>query len=106
MSGILRDIAIIVIAVETIIINALLVVMVWQIWRLIKLLQTEIKPIIADAQETVGTVRGTANFVSHHIVSPVAQAGGKAAGARRFWQVLTAELGFWRGTKPPVGPLS
>ena len=77
ISGTIRDIAIILIAVETIIINALLVILVWQIWRLVKMFQNEIKPIIDDAQETVGTVRGTATFVSQNVVDPVAKAGGR-----------------------------
>ena len=33
ISGTIRDIAIILIAVETIVINVLLVILVWQIWR-------------------------------------------------------------------------
>lgn len=102
MSGTIRDIAIIVIAVEAIVINALLVILVWQIWRLVKMFQNEVKPIIQDTQDTVGTVRGTATFVSQNIVNPVAKAGGKVAGARRFWQVLTAELRPQRSPTPPV----
>jgi hypothetical protein len=39
ISATLRDIAIIIVAVETIIINALLILLVWQIWRLIKLIR-------------------------------------------------------------------
>ncbi len=92
ISGTIRDIAIILIAVETIIINALLVILVWQIWRLVKMFQKEVKPIIDDTQETVGTVRGTATFVSQNVVDPVAKAGGKMAGVRRTWQVLTADV--------------
>lgn len=92
ISGTIRDIAIILIAVETIVINVLLVILVWQIWRLVRMFQKEIKPIIDDAQETVGTVRGTTTFVSQNVVVPVAKAGGKVAGFRRTLQVLTADV--------------
>ena len=92
ISATVRDIAIILIAVETIIINALLVILVWQIWRLVKMFQKEIKPIIDDTQETVGTVRGTATFVSQNVVNPVAKAGGKVAGFRRTMQGLAGDV--------------
>ena len=60
----IRDIAIIIIALQSIVIGGLLGLLVWQIWRLVKTLQADIKPIIQDAQATVNTVRGTATFVS------------------------------------------
>ncbi len=92
ISATIRDIAIIVIAVETVLINLLLGILIWQIWRLVKMVQTEIKPIIQDTQETVSTVRGTATFVSENVVTPVAKTGGKLAGARRTLQVLSEGL--------------
>jgi hypothetical protein len=92
ISATIRDIAIIVIAVETIVINVLLAVLIWQIWRLFKMLQTEIRPIIQDTRDTVSTVRGTTSFVSENVVAPVAKTGGKIAGFRRTLQVLTADL--------------
>ena len=55
ISATLRDIAIIIVAVETIIINALLIILVWQIWRLIKMVRDEIKPILEDTKETSST---------------------------------------------------
>ncbi len=78
-----RDIAIIIVALETIIINVLLAVLVIQIIRLIRLLRNEILPIIGSTQETMGTVRGTATFVSDHVVQPVVKVSSYAAGVRR-----------------------
>ncbi len=71
LSAIIRDIAIIIIAVQSIVIGILIAVLIWQIWRLVKILETEVKPIIEDTQATVNTVRGTANFVSDTVVQPV-----------------------------------
>ena len=71
LSATIRDIAIIVIAVQSIVIGILIGVLIWQIWRLVKIIQTELKPIIEDTQTTVNTVRGTATFVSDTVVDPV-----------------------------------
>lgn len=107
----LRDIAIIFLALESIVTLTLLSILIWQIWRLIKMLQTEVLPVLRDAQETVATVRGTANFVSDNVVSPVVTANSKVAGMRRTVQVLMADLPLQRKQKggapytpPPVVP--
>lgn len=92
ISATLRDIAIIIVAVETIIINALLIILVWQIWRLIKMVRDEIKPILEDTKETVGTVRGTADFVSSNVVDPVVKTSGRIAGFRQTLRTLQAEI--------------
>ena len=88
----IRDIAIIIIAIQSIVIGALLGLLIWQIWRLVKTLQTDIKPIIQDTQSTVNTVRGTATFMSNNVVEPVVKTSGKVAGFRRTVQSLTADL--------------
>ena len=92
LSATIRDIAIIIIAIQSIVIGLLLGVLIWQIWRLIKMVQSEIKPIIQDAQDTVSTVRGTATFVSDNVVDPVIRTSKTMAGLRRTVQVLTADL--------------
>ncbi len=92
ISATIRDIAIIIIAVETIVIGALLGILIWQVWRLVKLLQNEIKPIIQNTQETVNTVKGTATFMSDNVVNPVMKTSSKLVGARRTVQMLTSEL--------------
>jgi hypothetical protein len=92
ISATIRDIAIIIIAVQTIVIGALLGLLVWQIWRLVKLVQTEIKPIITNTQETVNTVRGTTAFVSEQVVDPVIRTSRTIARLRGALQSLTADL--------------
>jgi len=84
-----RDIAIIILAVESIIIGALLVFLIIQIQRLIKLMRHEIKPILDSTNETVSTVRGTATFLSDHLVSPMVKISSFFSGVRRSAQVLT-----------------
>lgn len=78
-----RDIAIVLLALESIIIGIILLVLVIQVVRLVRLLRDEILPIVKSTQETVGTVRGTANFMSDHLVQPVVKASSYAAGVRQ-----------------------
>lgn len=116
ISGAIRDIAIIIVALEILILNALLIVLVWQIWRLVKMIQTEVKPIIQDTQETVGTVRGTADFVSENVVEPVVATSSKLAGWRRTASVLRGEVqatvdqmrpkSTGTGRSAPAGPVN
>lgn len=89
LSATIRDIAIIIIAVQSIVIGVLIGVLIWQIWRLVKILQTEIKPIIDDTQATVNTVRGTATFVGDAVVEPVIRTNRTVA----RWTGMAAALG-------------
>ena len=83
-----RDIAIILLALESIIIGITLIVLVIQVIRLVKLLRGEVIPILRSTQETVGTVRGTATFMSDHLVQPVVKVSSYAAGARQAVNTL------------------
>lgn len=88
----LRDIAIIVLAIQTLLVNILLGVLIWQVWRLVKIIQTEVKPIIEDTQETVSTVRGTTGFVSENVVEPVVRTSKNVTRWRATLSALTGEL--------------
>ena len=85
-----RDIAIIVLALESIVIGVVLVLLLWQLRNLTRLLQQEIKPILDSARETLGTVQGTTNLVSETIVSPAIKINEVAAGVRRVMEVILA----------------
>ena len=85
---IVRDIAIIVLALESIVIGVVLALLLWQVRSLTRLLQEEIKPILDSARQTVGTVKGTTNLVSETIVSPAIKVGSLFAGVRRTWEVI------------------
>ncbi len=83
-----RDIAIIFLAVETIIIGIFLAVLVWEVWRLIKMLNTEIKPILQSADETARTVRGTATFVSDNFVTPMVRVSSFTSGVMEALRII------------------
>jgi len=83
-----RDIAIIVLALESIIIGGLLIFLILQVRQLIVMFQREIRPIIDSTNETVSTVKGTTQFMSEHVVSPVVKVASVISGVRRASQVL------------------
>jgi hypothetical protein len=86
--AVVRDIAIVVLAFESIVIGVVLALLLWQVRSLTRLLQQEVKPILDSARETVGTVKGTTNLVSRTIVQPAVKIGSLAAGVRRAWEVI------------------
>ena len=87
--GLLRDAAIIFVAFETLIIGVLLIVLMLQVQSLVVLLRDEIKPMLEVANETLATVRGTTEFVSHNVVSPVIKWSGYLAAVRRIFQQVS-----------------
>jgi hypothetical protein len=92
--GLLRDAAIIFVAFETLIIGVLLIVLMVQVQSLVVLLRDEIRPMLEAVNETLATVRGTTQFVSHNVVSPMMKWSGYLAGL----QAILREIGGLRGT--------
>ncbi len=91
-SATVRDIAIIIVALESIFVFILLGVLVWQIWRLTKLIQTEVKPVLQDAQETINTLKATTTFMSDNVVQPAVKASGQVVRARTTVRTLVREI--------------
>jgi hypothetical protein len=67
----IRDIMIIFMALEFMILGLTLVILIIQLAALINLLQNEIKPILDSTNETANTLRGTAIFLSDNLTEPV-----------------------------------
>ena len=84
-----RDVAIIVLALESIIIGILLVFLILQMNGLIRLLREEIQPILDSVNDTASTVRGTTVFVTDTVVSPVMRLAGMISALRRIVDVLS-----------------
>lgn len=80
----IRDIFIIFLAFESLIIGAALIILIIQVASLINLLQNEVKPILQATSETVNTLRGTTEFLSENVVEPVIRLNSYLAGLRRF----------------------
>ncbi len=84
----LRDIMIIALALVSCIFGITLMLLFVMVVRLLNMLEFEIKPILEKTNETLGTVRGTTNFVSQNVVQPVTKASSYVAGFRKGIAVL------------------
>lgn len=83
-----RDIFIIFLALESLLIGAALVVLIIQLASLINLLQNEVKPILRSTSETVNTLRGTTAFLSENLVEPVIKLNSTLAGLRKLFSLF------------------
>jgi len=81
--AILRDVVIIFLAFEAMLIGFVLVLLVIQIARLTTVIQDEVKPILDSTHETVSTLRGTSKFLSNNLVSPVMKASSSLSAVRQ-----------------------
>lgn len=93
-----RDLFIIVLAFETFIIGALLIILIYQLVSLIRMLRDDLKPMIESTQETVNTVKGTATFVSQRVTKPAIAASSYTTGIARSIRVLLKMLPRRRST--------
>jgi hypothetical protein len=84
----IRDIVIIFMAIESLLIGVALIVLVIQLARLTDLLVNEVKPILDSTNETLGTIRGTTHFLSKNIVQPVVKVNSSFAAIRRAAELL------------------
>ena len=84
----IRDIFIIVVALESLIIGVALIVLIVQLASLINLLQNEVRPILTATSETVNTLRGTAEFLGENVVEPVIKLNGYLAGLTRMLELM------------------
>lgn len=87
-TGRVRDVFIIFMALESLVIGAALIILIVQLARLINLLQNEIQPIIHSTNETVNTLRGTAEFISNNVTEPVIKLNSYMAGVKQFFDLM------------------
>jgi ABC-type dipeptide/oligopeptide/nickel transport system permease component len=84
----IRDIFIIFMALESLLIGVALIVLIIQFASLINLLQNEVRPILDATNETVNHLRGTAEFLGENVVEPVVKLNGYLAGMQRMLELL------------------
>jgi NADH:ubiquinone oxidoreductase subunit K len=87
-TGKVRDIFIIFLAVEFLIIGVALVVLIIQLANLINLLNNEVKPILKSTTETVNTLKGTTQFLSDNMVGPVIKLNEYLAGLKKLLDLV------------------
>ncbi|MDQ4075272.1 MAG: hypothetical protein M3220_03400 [Chloroflexota bacterium] len=90
----IRDLLIIILAIESIFVGAFLLLMIWQLYQLIRLLREEIIPLLHTTQETVEHVKHTTTFVGQSVSAPIISVAGMVAGVKEMVDTL-------RGKKEP-----
>jgi len=88
VTGTVRDVVIILLAVESLLLVGLTLYLVLQVTLLVRMMRDELRPLIKSAQETVNSARGTTRFVGQKIVKPTAEASANVARVTRMFQVL------------------
>ena len=81
-AAVLRDIAIIVLSLATLLTCIFLAILLFQLQSLIALLRDELRPTLRSINETAGTVRGTTTFVTDAVVTPVITVASYASALR------------------------
>jgi len=84
----IRDVFIIVVALESLVIGVAVIVLIIQLASLINLLQNEVRPILAATNETVNNLRGTTEFLGENVVEPVIKLNGYLAGMNRVIELM------------------
>ncbi len=84
----IRDVFIIVVALESLVIGVALIILVIQLASLINLLQNEVRPILTATSETVNNLRGTVEFLGENAVEPVIKLNGYLAGMNRLIELM------------------
>ncbi|MHB0868366.1 MAG: hypothetical protein ACYC66_14380 [Chloroflexota bacterium] len=102
MIATMRDVAIIILALESIVLLLILLFIAWKGYQLIGLFKSKAEEFSAlgralldsarqtatTANETATTVKGSADFISDTVVSPMVQVVSAVAGAKGFVSAL------------------
>ncbi|HOA20956.1 MAG TPA: hypothetical protein PKL82_00515 [Anaerolineaceae bacterium] len=83
-----RDIFIILLALEMFAIGTALIILIIQVAALTNLLQNEVKPILNSTSDTVNTLKGTVKFLSNNVSEPVIKLNQSLASLNRLLELL------------------
>lgn len=79
-----RDIFIILLALQIFVIGVALIVLIVQLATLTNLLQNEVKPILHSTTDTVNTLKGTVKFLSDNMTEPVIKLNASIASLNKL----------------------
>jgi hypothetical protein len=83
---VLRDVAIVVLALESILVMFIMLVIVILLWDLLNVIQRDLIPLLQStlesASETAHTVEGTTTFVSEYFIAPLIKVASTFAGVQ------------------------
>jgi hypothetical protein len=86
--ALIRDIAVIFLALLNIALIAVLLVIAILIWRLVRMLSREAPEFLDKAKQMTTTVQGTVDFVGSTVARPAISAAAFLAAIQRFLRVL------------------
>jgi hypothetical protein len=84
----IKNVFIIFLAVEMLIVGIAVVVLTVQVATLINLLQNEVRPMLQSTNETINTLRGTTEFLSENLIEPVIQLNEYLASLKRMLELM------------------
>lgn len=84
----IRDVFIIIMAFESLLIGLVLILLIFQLARLTNLLQHEIKPILDATNETISNLRGTTVFISQNLSEPIIKLNEYLAGISKLIELI------------------
>jgi nitrate reductase gamma subunit len=83
-----RDIFIIFMALESLVIGVALIILIIQLAALTNLIQNEIRPILKNTTETINNLKGTTTFITEQMVEPVIKLNEYLAGLKKLFDLL------------------
>jgi hypothetical protein len=98
--SIIRDLFIILLVVQGMLIGLALIVLILQIASIVNLVENELKPVARSVQETANTIKGTAEFMSENVASPVIESQAWLAGFATLVREATSLRKAFRKEKP------
>ena len=103
----IRDVAIVLLAIISLVIGVLLVMLVVQIRQLVIALREEITPILQATHDTASRVDGTVHLISDTVVNPLIKLNSYATGVRQAVGTLRKPRTSQRGaTSAPASESS
>lgn len=87
-TNVLRDLLVIFLALESLVIFAMLGWMILEVRKLVVYLNHEVRPMIKSLSETASTVQTTTVFLSENVVQPVIQTKSSVDGVVQGFRTL------------------
>lgn len=84
----LRDVFIIVLAIEALLIGLAMFVLVLQTGMMINILQNQVRPILEDTQATMLKVKSTTAFLAKYAVQPIISVNSYSAGFKKLFSLI------------------
>lgn len=89
-AGMIRDIALVLLVLESVITLVCFVVLIVRIGELISLLKRDIRPILKTTEETARNVKGTVTFIGNKMIEPTIRVTSTVSGIKRAASVVTS----------------